>query len=61
MSQEKSTEPQNNAPETESITDESLESVSGGRSIIEPGCILLPIEPTICPGPLEPIGGIIVD
>jgi hypothetical protein len=64
MSEEKSTEPQNNAPETESVTDENLESVSGGLSIIDLGCILRPVEePTFCTGtgPFDPIGGTIVN
>jgi len=56
MSEEKSTEPQANAPETESLTDENLESVSGG-TITDPtfiGCILFPPdEPVVSPfGPI---------
>jgi hypothetical protein len=55
MSDEKSTAPQSHAPETDSVSDEKLESVSGGASIIDIGCIFLP-EPVICPLPgVEPI------
>jgi len=55
MSGEKSADPQSPAPEAESLPEDNLESVSGGRTIFDPGCILLPIdEPTV--GPFEPFG-----
>ncbi|HYH82610.1 MAG TPA: hypothetical protein VEX86_22655 [Longimicrobium sp.] len=55
MSDEKSTTPQSHAPETDGVSDENLESVSGGASIIDIGCIIRPvIEPVICPLPTDP-------
>ena len=56
MPEEKSTEPRANAPETESLADENLESVSGGINIIDTGCILLPPDEPGCPGPFDPFG-----
>ncbi|HEX8691473.1 MAG TPA: hypothetical protein VF746_03465 [Longimicrobium sp.] len=58
MSEEKSTDPQSRAPEAESLPDENLESVSGGASIIDTGCILLPPEPCF-PMPFDPTGDIV--
>lgn len=53
MSEEKSTTPQ--AADESALTDENLESVAGGLSLISttPGILIPPI--ITCPGPTDPI------